>query len=73
MLWLGVILGLFIGSNVGIIVACILISEKMRGKERRNRDDQKMTNYNYDKHQQAYIGTYQPADESHLVKENYYC
>ena len=69
MFWTGIFVGLFIGANVGIVMAALLISSKGRPKTDSTIANKRQGRNNYAERRTANTGSYQPTYGSHLVRE----
>ena len=69
MFWTGLFFGLFIGANIGIVMAALLISSKVRPKIHSITADKRQGRNYYPERQTANTGSYQPTYGSHLVRE----
>jgi hypothetical protein len=68
MFWTGLFFGLFIGANVGIVMAALLMSSKGRPKTHSTTADKQQGRNYYPERQTANTGSYQPTYGSHLVR-----
>ena len=66
MFWTGLFFGIFIGANVGIVMAALLISSKVRPKIHSITVDKRQGLNKYFERQTANTGSYQPTYGSHL-------
>ena len=69
MFWTGLFFGIFIGANVGIVMAALLISSKVRPKIHSITVDKRQGLNKYFERQTANTGSYQPTYEIDFVRE----
>ena len=69
MFWTGLFLGLFIGANVGIVMAALFISAGGRHKMHSTIANKRQGPNNYTERQTANTGSYQPTYEIDFVRE----
>jgi len=64
MLWIGLIIGLFLGANAGIFIAAMLFSAKTGDVAPNENTEKDQVNYQNSNHSNTNRGSYQPIYNS---------
>jgi len=70
MLWIGLIIGLFVGANAGIVVAGMLFSAKRRDKVRIKIADKDQVDEKTSNPENIKRGSYQPIYNSEQIEKS---
>ena len=71
MFWIGLIIGLFVGANAGILIAGMLVSAKMRDKARSEMTDKDEVDDNTGSHRNVERESYSPIYNSEDVQKTF--